>query len=232
MKGKSTFSHTEAEQIVHLIEQKLKADSIKQKGIRDKIRKIGFYASDFGIGHGYTAADFKNAVHIVGETNSEPPKVPISAILPTIKPTLKSNKRANNDESYIIDLCDEVLGLKAQRQHRFDFLSGHSGSKLPVDAYYPSLHLVIEYHEKQHTEEVKFFDRRITSTGITRGEQRKLYDDLRRTEIPKHGLNLLIFSYADFEHNGQKRLIRNTKNDFDTVSQRLKKHIHCKKKHP
>ena len=30
---------------------------------------------------------------------------------------------------------------------------------LPVDAYYEELNLVVEYREKQHTEEIKFFDR-------------------------------------------------------------------------
>jgi hypothetical protein len=26
------------------------------------------------------------------------------------------------DQAYIVDLCDEVLGLAAKREHRFDFL--------------------------------------------------------------------------------------------------------------
>src|SRR5271163_234983 len=33
----------------------------------------------------------------------------------------------DRDESYVIDLCDRVLRLKANRQHRFDFLRGDSG---------------------------------------------------------------------------------------------------------
>ena len=54
------------------------------------------------------------------------------------------NKRSDSDESYVIDLCDEVLGELALRQHTFDFLRGDpsesclSGKKLPVDAYYPN----------------------------------------------------------------------------------------------
>ena len=33
-------------------------------------------------------------------------------------------KRADSDESYILNLCDEILGVKAVRQKRFDFLRG------------------------------------------------------------------------------------------------------------
>ena len=40
-------------------------------------------------------------------------------------------KRNCSDEHYIIDLIDDYLGLK-------------------VDAYYPGLCLVVEYHERQH----------------------------------------------------------------------------------
>jgi len=52
------------------------------------------------------------------------------------------------DETYIINLCDCVLGLTAERNQRFDFLrgdprrNGKEGAMLPVDAYYPSLSLV------------------------------------------------------------------------------------------
>ncbi len=67
MKGESKFTRAEADQIVSLIRQKLKADSSDQKGIRDKIRKLKFYASDFGIGGGYTENDFLRVVYIIGE---------------------------------------------------------------------------------------------------------------------------------------------------------------------
>jgi hypothetical protein len=65
----------------------------------------------------------------------------------------------DRDESYVIDLCDRVLSLKAKRQYRFDFLQGDSGRRLPVDAYYKisgDRKLVIEYREMQHSEPVAF----------------------------------------------------------------------------
>ena len=32
--------------------------------------------------------------------------------------------RKDSDEEYVINLCDEALGLTASRQHCFDFLKG------------------------------------------------------------------------------------------------------------
>ena len=69
--------------------------------------------------------------------------------------TIQKRFRKTTDESYVIDLCDELLGITASRQHRFEFLKGDAGTKLPVDAYYKPLNLVIEYREKQHSEQVK-----------------------------------------------------------------------------
>lgn len=134
-----------------------------------------------------------------------------------------AKNRATSDEAYVLDICDEVLGLKGLRQHRFDFLRGDSGTKLPVDVYYPTLKLVIEYREKQHTEAVAFFDKRVTSSGISRGEQRRKYDELRRTEIPKNGLELIEFDYSEFGHTKGKRLLRNREEDEKIIREKLKK---------
>ncbi len=105
----------------------------------------------------------------------------------------KASVGAPRDEDYVIDLCDKVLRQTALRQHRFGFLRGDAGSgglaaSLPVDAYYPALKLVVEYHERQHSEAVALFDRRMTVSGVSRGEQRRRYDQLRREVLPKHGL--------------------------------------------
>jgi hypothetical protein len=84
---------------------------------------------------------------------------------------MEDRDMANRDESYVIDLCDRVLNLKAKRQHRFDFLRGDSGRKLPVDAYYEisvDRKLVVEYREMQHSEPVAFFDKRLTCSGCNR----------------------------------------------------------------
>jgi hypothetical protein len=128
-------------------------------------------------------------------------------------------KRSSSDEAYVIDLCDEVLGIQAQRQHRFAFLRGDArmgrpGAKLPVDAFYQLLNLVIEYRERQHTQEVSIMDRRMTISAVTRGRQRALYDERRRTVLPLHGVSLVELSYAQFEHNGRGRLRRCREDDL------------------
>lgn len=223
MKGKNHFTIQQAKAIEKLIAQKLVADTNQQKSIRQKIRNLGFYASDFGLRGGYTVQDFRNAVTISGERTSVTLSKPINSNR-VIKPVKVSNTlkpKKQSDEVYIIDLCDEVLKLKASRQHRFDFLRGDTGVKLPVDAYYPRLNLVIEYYERQHTEAVPHFDKRMTVSGMNRGEQRKRYDERRRIELPKNGIKLIIFNYSEFEHYSNKRLVRNKLEDIKVIKQKL-----------
>lgn len=125
------------------------------------------------------------------------------------------------DETYVIDLCDEVLGRKASRQHRFPFLLGDSGKSLPVDAYYAEMNLVIEYCERQHSESVPFFDRRLTVSGVGRGEQRKIYDERRKEILPKYGIRLISISYSDFEYDSRKRIVREYQRDIQIVKNML-----------
>ena len=131
---------------------------------------------------------------------------------------------SNRDESYVIDLCDRVLRLKAKRQHRFDFLRGDSGRTLPVDAYYETSadrNFVIEYREMQHSEPVSFFDNRQTCSGCNRAEQRRRYDELRRKVLPQHGIRLIELDYSLFQHTTQKRLKRDTTKDEAVIRERL-----------
>lgn len=145
-------------------------------------------------------------------------------------------KRCHSDEHYIINLCDEVLGEQASRQHSFDFLRGDKrklssrGRKLPVDAYYDSLNLVVEYYERQHFESVKYFNKKDTISGVTRDEQRKIYDERRKKVLPEHGIDLVIFSYNEFKCTSQKRLIRDEKLDIEVVKQKLMNYINAQPK--
>jgi len=224
MKSNPSFTRSQADDIISLITEKLKSDSVKQKAIRAKIRNRGFYASDYGFRDGYIVQDFLSVVTIIGEKPSNI-KATITRDPIILKPTINrksDNKpRTKSDESYIIDLCDIILKKQAQRQYRFEFLKGDSGTKLPVDAYYSDLNLVIEFREKQHTEEVKFFDRKQTVSGVGRGEQRKLYDQRRRDLLPKHGITLIELGYDFFEHTRTKKLVRNKKNDVKILGKVL-----------
>lgn len=131
--------------------------------------------------------------------------------------------RTNSDEYYVIDLCDEVLGKKASRQHTFDFLRGDTGRKLPVDAYYEGLNLVVEYYERQHTESVKLFDDRMTKSGVPRSVQRRIYDERRKEVLPQHGIQVTVISFQDFGKS--KKLKRIKDSDLEVVKKFLNEFI-------
>ena len=137
------------------------------------------------------------------------------------KKKTKSKDKKERDELYVIRLCNEVLGVEASRQHKFDFLrgDGNPGRPLPVDAYYEKYNLVIEYYENQHSESVPFFDKKNTVSGVTRGEQRRLYDERRKTVLPQHGIKVVIISYSDFGES--KRIKRDYNHDIEVIRRKL-----------
>ena len=147
---------------------------------------------------------------------------------PKIKKRI-AKKRSDSDEHYVIDLCDKILGVKAKRQHHFEFLRGdtlengklveNSGRLLPVDAYYEELNFVIEYWERQHTELVSFFDKKRTCDGRTRAEQRAVYDQRRKSLLPENGIKLVIIQYGNFGKS--KRIRRKPDRDMAVIKQIL-----------
>ena len=219
MNGKAVFTRQEADEVIALVRKKVVAAQPEQKRLRDKIRKIGFYASDFGIGGGYTEHDIMSVVEIEGTGSSKVADMTVNAapVNSLRDKAARTSVPKDKDDAFIIDLCDEVLGIKAIRQHRFPFLLGDANTPLPVDAWYPSLSLVVEYREKQHTETVAVFDLRQTVSGTSRGEQRKLYDQRRRDVLPKHGIRLVELNYSDFEHSSSKRVKRVMDKDLEVV---------------
>ncbi|MET9507816.1 hypothetical protein ABZX62_04930 [Streptomyces flavidovirens] len=132
--------------------------------------------------------------------------------------------REDSDEAYVLDLCDEALGDRGERQHRFDWLRGDPGSsgrrvKLPVDSYWPSRRLVVEYRELHHDQPTMFFDKpdRMTVSGVHRGEQRALYDTRRDTQIPGNGLRLVVIRPAELTADARGRLLRKREEDLSTI---------------
>lgn len=133
------------------------------------------------------------------------------------------------NEKNIVSLTEtnqvnEVLNLTGFRQHKFDFLLGDAGTKLPVDIYYPTLNLVIEYRETQHVNPVKHFDKpdKITVSGVSRGEQRKLYDQRRRDVLPQNKIQLIEINYYDFTYDSKNRIVREREKDLNLVTKMLK----------
>lgn len=133
--------------------------------------------------------------------------------------------RRDSDEAYVINLCEDILRENACRQHRFEWLTGdesprtHRRRRLPVDAYWPALSLVVEYRERQHDEPVHHFDKphRLTVSGVHRGLQRKLYDERREKELPKHGIRLIVVRPRDLDSDGRGRLRRNRELDLQAL---------------
>jgi hypothetical protein len=93
---------------------------------------------------------------------------------------------------------------------------------LPVDVYWPTRNLVVEFYERQHSEAVPFFDKpdRLTVSGVPRGEQRALYDERRRQLVPQQGIRLVIITLEDFESKRGK-IVRDHDRDLTTVAKLL-----------
>lgn len=140
------------------------------------------------------------------------------------KDKTKKRRREDSDEYYVISLCNELLHSTALQQHRFEFLKGdgENGKLLPVDAYYEHLNLVVEYHECQHTESIPLFNKSRTISGVSRDEQRRIYDERRLEILPKHGIKVVIIDYSDFGNT--KKIKRNHDNDIIIVRQILEQH--------
>lgn len=188
---------------------------------RNKEELKGVYELEGKDGKDLNGAEKSVFNELYNQFNSENDVTPNKDKAKVCNLTLGNKPKKERDEVYVIGLCDEVLGTKALRQHRFDFLLGDSGSPLPVDAFYKDKNLVVEYCERQHTEAVSFFDRKKTVSGVSRGEQRKIYDERRKIVLPKHGIKLINISYSDFNYDSQKRIIRNYANDIEIVRKKL-----------
>lgn len=128
----------------------------------------------------------------------------------------------NSDENYLLDLCDELLEQKASRKHTFDTLVGNlhkrgkGRTKLPLDAYYKDLKLVIEFFQK----EKNFED--LDEKEQARVTQIKYYDELKKEAVLNKKFRYMKINYAQFECNENDKLIRNTENDTIVLKDILK----------
>lgn len=137
------------------------------------------------------------------------------------KPSAKTTAlrgRVASDEFFILDLCDVILKKKASRQHKFGFIlgdlhkDGETRTRLPLDAYYADLNLVIEFLEKQHAEGADVLEKptKVTVSGVGRVEQRKIYDRRKRQALKEKDIKLIDIDYSMFECDEQEKIIRNT----------------------
>lgn len=143
-----------------------------------------------------------------------------------INPITKKEQSAlsiqNSDEFYLVNLCDELLEQKASRKHTFDTLVGNlhkrgkGRTKLPLDAYYKDLKLVIEFKRKNEILDESDSKEQARITQISR------YDALKKKAILKKDLRLMVINYASFECDDTNKLIRNTSHDMLVLRDLLK----------
>ncbi|WP_299218183.1 hypothetical protein [uncultured Aquimarina sp.] len=138
---------------------------------------------------------------------------PKELISPVTKKEQNLHAIQNSDEYYLVNLCDELLQQKASRKHTFDTLVGNlhkrgkGRTKLPLDAYYEDLKLVLEFFRKnEDTDELDEKEK-------ARKAQIKYYNQLKRKAILTKKLRLIEINYALFECNDANKLFRNTEKD-------------------
>ena len=94
MKGKSTFTQAEISELKKLIKERVKAERSRQKGIRAKMRRIGFYGSDdFGV-FDMQLSDFEQLIKSGKITISDQNSVSITK-------SQKQNKKYTDNNSAI-----------------------------------------------------------------------------------------------------------------------------------
>ena len=118
MKGQNTFTSLQIQIIKKLIAEKVVATADKQKGIRGKIRNIGFHYSDFSSKKdGYTVADFEALIRSgqikISDGNYKPTK--IATIKPIDKPKPVEKKVAIIQKSKGL-----ISNLDSFKVNRFD----------------------------------------------------------------------------------------------------------------
>lgn len=143
-----------------------------------------------------------------------------SSNLPPQNPN-KATERASKDDDYLIALCDEILNKTSHKQFTFDELLGDyhkdktSRTKLPLDAYYEDMSLVIEVVNKKSIPPKKGYDKsqKLTVSGVTREEQRVIYQKRKKAFLEGKDIKVFEINFALFEVNENNRLVRNKDND-------------------
>ncbi len=146
------------------------------------------------------------------------------------KRQLAKKREEESDSKYILDLCDEALDMKGARQHTFEFLLGDyhkdglTRTMLILDLYYPKLNLVIELRGKVY-QDTSERESEITVSGVTRAEQRKIYNQRKVDVLAKEEVNYLEIEYYLFQLDSENKIIRNHDADLKVVQEALSEYM-------
>jgi hypothetical protein len=139
--------------------------------------------------------------------------------------------RGKSDEYYLINLCDELLGQSASRQHKFGFILGdmHKDEKtrtaLPVDAFYKEAKLVLEFIKIEDDSIELGKPGRTTISGVDRAEQRKIYALRKRKGLQNKDIPCIEISFTDFQCDADNKLARVKADDIKILRKLLKDYI-------
>jgi len=146
------------------------------------------------------------------------------------KSQIREQERLNNDENYLLNLCDELLEAEASRHHRFDFVLGDphadgvTKTPLPIDAYYLEHNLAIDFWDNDRDMSTPRY-KRMTVSGITRAEQIILYRNRKRKALKKKQIDFIEIDFSRFERTEDQKLKRNRESDIALIKRILKKYV-------
>lgn len=134
---------------------------------------------------------------------------------------------AREVQRYVTELLETLLG-PAETEKRFPWCRGDSrvstrlGLPLPYDAVWEARKLIVEVDERQHTEQVAFFDKpdRLTVSGVHRGEQRPLYDHRKSQCARDNGYTVIRVPAKTLAWRGH-RLARDLSADLPVLTDLL-----------
>jgi len=135
--------------------------------------------------------------------------------------------KSQSDEHYLTNHCDDLLGVPALRNFKFNFILGNyhkdgkTRSALPVSAYYPEHNLVIEYIVPEGAISIDH-PKRQTSEGTKRAELMGIYAERKKRGLQEKGVNFVEVPYASFTMDENGDLVREEEKDLAVLKAYLK----------
>ncbi len=117
-KSKSIFTSDEFKRIIALVAEKEKANSSKQKGIRDKIRRIGLYWREIAPGMEYTVENvkrlFENGTLRISDGEKKENKPVVSSSVLVVSPIVEDPLTVKPDDSVNFSNQNEISEYKSE----------------------------------------------------------------------------------------------------------------------
>ena len=125
------------------------------------------------------------------------------------------------DENYLLDLCDEIIGQKALRQHLFHLRDKERS--FPVHGYYSELNLALYYQKPPQSEVVTRLKNIswVSGRSLHREKEEEEFLQKCRELLAERGIQLLEIHHSNFSHYKLKRLQKTEKADVEVLKQIL-----------